>query len=80
MSSEAIAIIIAASIGAFGTVVAGIISLIISVKGMTKKNGEDHGKVQDKLEYLREDIAEIKNDVNLVGTKIDEHVTWHLDH
>jgi hypothetical protein len=74
-----IAVIIAAAIGAFGTIVAGLITLIVSLKQMAKKNIEDHGMVQQRLAGIRDDVAEIKNDVKSVDARIDQHVQWHLD-
>lgn len=79
MSGEAIAIIIAASIGAFGTIIAGLITLIVSFRQMSKKNADDHGVVQQKLEGIKEDVSEIKNDVKSVDNRIDQHIQWHVD-
>lgn len=79
MSGEAIAIIIAASIGAFGTIIVGLISLIISIKQMSKKNETDHGIVQSQLSGIKEDVSEIKNDVKSVDARIDNHILWHVD-
>ena len=79
MSSEAIALIIASSIGAFGTVVVGTIKLIISFSQMAKKNTDDHGAVQIKLAHITEGIHDIKTDVKSIDTRIDTHIQWHLD-
>ena len=87
MSGEALAIIIAASIGAVGTIVGGIISVIISMRQMSaetrqmaEKNDADHGIVQQRLAGIKDDLDEIKNDVKSVDARIDQHVNWHLDH
>lgn len=74
-----IAVIVAAAIGAFGTIIAGLITLIVSLNQMSKKNSHDHGVVQQKLAGIKEDVSEIKNDVKSVDARIDEHVQWHLD-
>jgi cation transport regulator ChaC len=79
LSSEAIAIIIAASIGAFGTIVVGLITLIVSLRQMSKKNADDHGIVQSQLSGIKEDVSEIKNDVKSVDVRIDSHIMWHVD-
>lgn len=87
MSGEAIAIIIAAAIGTVGTIIAGIISLVVSMRQvssetrqMAEKNSADHGVVQQKLAGIKGDLDEIKNDVKSVDARIDQHVNWHLDH
>lgn len=73
------AVIIAAAIGAFGTIIAGLITLIVSLRQMEKKNSEDHGVVQQQLSDIKDDVHEIKNDVKSVDARIDQHVQWHLD-
>lgn len=78
MSGE-IAIIIAAGIGAFGTIVAGLITVLHSVNSMSKKNEQDHGVVREKLAGIKSDIDEIKSDVKSVDNRLDSHVQWHLD-
>lgn len=87
MSSEALAIIIAAAIGTVGTIIAGLITLISSMRQvssetrqMAEKNETDHGIVQQKLATIKGDLDEIKNDVKSVDARIDQHVNWHLDH
>lgn len=74
-----LAVIIAAAIGAFGTIVAGLITVFVSVKQMSKKNSEDHGVVQQKLAGIKDDVSEIKNDVKSVDARIDQHIQWHVD-
>ena len=80
MSGEALAIIIAASIGAIGTMVVGILSLTVSIRQMREENTVDHGVVQERLQALRTDVAEVKDDVKSVGTRLDSHVEWHVEH
>lgn len=78
MSAE-IAVIIAAAIGAVGTIIAGIFSLSSSMRSMEKQNTIDHGVVQERLAGIREDVLEIKGDVKEVSNRLDDHVTWHLE-
>ena len=80
MNGEALAIIIAASIGAIGTIVVGILSLTVSIRQMREENSIDHGVVQERLQALRTDVAEVKDDVKSVGTRLDSHVEWHIEH
>ena len=80
MSGEALAIIIAASIGAIGTIVAGILSLTASIRQMREENTLDHGVVQERLQSLKTDVAEMKDDVKSVGSRLDAHVEWHVGH
>jgi hypothetical protein len=80
LSGEAIAIIIAASIGAIGTMVVGILSLTVSIRQMREENAVDHGVVQERLQALRTDVAEVKDDVKSVGSRLDSHVEWHVEH
>ena len=80
MSGEALAIIIAASIGAIGTMVVGILSLTVSIRQMREENTTDHGVVQERLQALRTDVAEVKDDVKSVGSRLDSHVEWHVEH
>jgi hypothetical protein len=80
LNGEALAIIIAASIGAIGTIVVGILSLTVSIRQMREENSIDHGVVQERLQALRTDVAEVKDDVKSVGTRLDSHVEWHIEH
>lgn len=77
MSAE-IAVIVAAAIGAVGTIIAGIVSLSSSMKNMERQNVIDHGVVQERLSNIRDDVLEIKGDVKDVSNRLDEHVNWHL--
>jgi DNA anti-recombination protein RmuC len=78
LNGEALAIIIAASIGAIGTVMAGILSLTASIRQMREENTIDHGVVQERLQSLRTDVAEVKDDVKSVGSRLESHVEWHV--
>lgn len=80
MNGEALAVVIAASIGAMGTIIAGILSLTASIRQMREENTVDHGIVQERLQSLRTDVAEMKDDVKSVGSRLDSHVEWHVGH
>lgn len=73
------AIIIAASIGALGTILAGIIGVLRSIHEMKTLNSKDHGVVQEKLQTIKEDVHEIKEDVKSLDSRIDNHLIWHMD-
>lgn len=79
LTGQGLAIIIAALIGATGTIIAGIISVYRSVKEMKTMNSHDHGVVREKLDGLKQDVQEIKDDVKFLDSRIDDHVQWHLD-
>ena len=79
MSAET-SIIIASAIGAFGTIIAGIIGVWRSMDSMKKSNDEDHGRVQEKLDGLKSDVHEIKEDVKSLDNRIDDHFIWHMNH
>jgi DNA anti-recombination protein RmuC len=63
-----------------GTIVVGILSLTVSIRQMREENNIDHGVVQERLQALRTDVAEVKDDVKSVGTRLDSHVEWHVEH
>jgi len=73
------AIVIAASIGALGTIMAGLIGVIRSIHEMRNLNSKDHGVVQEKLQTIKEDVHEIKQDVKSLDSRIDDHLLWHID-
>lgn len=73
------AIIVAASIGALGTIMAGLIGVIRSIHEMRNLNTKDHGVVQEKLQTIKEDVHEIKSDVKSLDSRIDNHLIWHMD-
>jgi hypothetical protein len=72
-------IIIASAIGAFGTILAGLIGVWRSMDSMKKSNDDDHGRVQEKLDGLKTDVQEIKDDVKSLDTRIDDHFVWHMN-
>jgi hypothetical protein len=79
LTSQSIAIILAASITATATIIAGIIGVLRSVHEMKVMNTKDHGAVSEKLDGLKEDVQEIKDDVKFIDSRIDDHVQWHVD-
>jgi hypothetical protein len=80
LSNSGSAIIIASAIGAFGTIIAGIIGVWRTMSEMRKSNDHDHGVVREKLDGLRNDVHEVKEDVKSLDKRVDDHVIWHLDH
>ena len=79
MSTSSTAIIIASSIGALGTIIAGLIGVLRSIHEMKTLNSKDHGVVQEKLQTIKEDVHEIKQDVKSLDSRIDDHLIWHID-
>ena len=79
LTTQSIAIILAASITATATIIAGIIGVLRSVHEMKVMNTKDHGAVSEKLDGLKEDVQEIKDDVKFIDSRIDDHVQWHVD-
>lgn len=65
----AIASIIVAVIGVFGTLL-GI--AIKEFRSMSNKNSADHGAVMIKLN-------KVQDTVDKVGDRLDTHIDWHLD-
>lgn len=64
----AIASIVVAIIGAFGTL-AGI--AIKEFKAMRKTNTADHGEVMQRLD-------KVQGSVDHVAVRLDDHIDWHL--
>ena len=64
----AIASIIVAAIGVFGTL-AGI--AIKEFKSMKKTNSSDHGEVMRRLD-------KVQDGVDSVSERLDGHIDWHL--
>lgn len=79
LTGQSLSIIIASLIGATATIIAGIIGVYRSVKEMKDLNSHDHGVVREKLDGLKQDVQEIKDDVKFLDSRIDDHVQWHLD-
>jgi hypothetical protein len=64
----AIASIIVAVIGLFGTIVGLAVK---EFKDMKNKNSADHGAVMLKLN-------KVQDSVDKVGERLDDHIDWHL--
>jgi len=64
----AIASIIVAVIGTFGTLL-GI--AIKEFKSMKQANSADHGQVMRRLD-------KVQSSVDHVGVRLDDHIDWHL--
>lgn len=64
--SEAVAIVLAAVVAASGSII------VAMIHALRKENREDHGVVRQLLENLDKDIKQ-------VGTKLHDHIDWHLD-
>ena len=64
----AVASIIVAVIGVFGTL-SGI--AIKEFKSMKQANSADHGQVMRRLD-------KVQSSVDHVGERLDDHIDWHL--
>lgn len=53
----------------------GVLMLLIE-KGR-RENVRDHGFVKDRLDSLKEDIADIDSDLSVIELKIDGHLSDH---
>ena len=64
----------------WAAVVTGAFALLMVVieKGR-RENVRDHGYVAEKLDALKEDIADIDSDIANVENKIDGHLNDHLN-
>jgi hypothetical protein len=54
----------------------GLLMLLIE-KGR-RENVRDHGFVKDRLDSLKEDIADIDEDLTVIESKIDGHLSDHV--
>jgi hypothetical protein len=53
-------------------VITGVFSILVALIQKTRKeNKTDHNMVYDSLQELKEDVRG-------VGTKLDNHIDWHL--
>ena len=57
--------------GAFGV-------LMLLIEKGRRENIRDHGFVKDRLDSLKEDIADIDSDLNVIELKIDGHLSDHV--
>jgi hypothetical protein len=56
--------------GAFGL-------LMLLIEKGRRENNRDHGFVRDRLDAIKEDIADLDTDISVIEAKIDTHI---LDH
>jgi hypothetical protein len=56
--------------GAFGV-------LMLLIEKGRRENVRDHGFVKDRLDSIKEDIADIDSDLNVIELKIDCHLSDH---
>ena len=61
----------AAVTGAFGV-------LMLLIEKGRRENTRDHGFVAERLESLKEDIADIDGDLSVIESKIDGHLSEHV--
>ena len=66
--------------GVWAAVVTGAFGLImLLVEKGRRENSRDHNFVAEKLDSLKEDIADIDADISVVESKIDGHINDHLN-
>ena len=53
--------------------------LMFLIEKGRRENVRDHGYVAEKLDALKEDIADIDSDIANVENKIDTHLNDHLN-
>ena len=59
-------------VGISVAVITGIFSVLVTlIQKARKENKSDHNMVYESLQDL-------KTDVRVVGTKLDNHIDWHL--
>ena len=52
--------------------------LMLLIERGRRENVRDHGFVKDRLDSLKEDIADIDSDLNVIELKIDGHLSDHV--
>lgn len=57
--------------GAFGV-------LMLLIEKGRRENVRDHGFVKDRLDSLKDDIADIDGDLSVIESKIDGHLSDHV--
>jgi len=63
----------------WAAVIAGSFGLLaILVEKGRRENIRDHGYVKDRLDDLKEDIADIDDDVAHIEEKLDTHIRDHV--
>lgn len=59
-------------VGISVAIITGIFSVLVTlIQKARKENKSDHNMVYESLQDL-------KTDVRVVGTKLDNHIDWHL--
>lgn len=63
----------------WAAIVAGAFGILaILVEKGRRENVRDHGYVRERLDDLKEDIADIDNDVAHIEAKLDTHLRDHV--
>ena len=57
--------------GAFGL-------LMLLIEKGRRENVRDHGFVKDRLDSIKEDIADLDTDISVIEAKIDTHILDHV--
>jgi hypothetical protein len=57
--------------GAFGL-------LMVLIEKGRRENVRDHGFVKDRLDSIKEDIADLDTDISVIEAKIDTHILDHV--
>jgi len=57
--------------GAFGV-------LMLLIEKGRRENIRDHGFVKDRLDSIKEDIADIDSDISHIEAKLDTHLSDHI--
>jgi hypothetical protein len=52
--------------------------LVLLIEKGRKENVRDHGFVKERLDAIKEDIADIDADISVLEHKIDSHVRDHV--
>jgi len=51
--------------------------LALMIEKGRRENVRDHGFVKERLDAIKEDIADIDADISIVESKIDSHIADH---
>jgi uncharacterized protein YicC (UPF0701 family) len=64
----------------WAAVVTGFFGLLmLLIEKSRRENAKDHGFLRERLDDLKEDIADIDADIANVENKIDSHLNDHLN-
>lgn len=65
--------------GVWAAVVTGAFGLLmLIVERGRRENIRDHGFVKDRLDSLKENLADIDEDLTVIESKIDGHLSDHV--